>query len=166
MCMLPGRYQTREQLPSIWMCNQWQWRHNCSYYYNVRVPPSQCENEQTSFWGMMMYCGSKRAWRWVLDCWQLRQDLAQVLMSLERPRQTNLEEIICWEASLPGCEILCKLKKKNIFPELFINNWAKNTHRNVNNQALSACLLKHNFEGWTAEQTLRFCAVILLSGHG
>jgi hypothetical protein len=41
--------------------------------------------------------------------------------SLERPRQTNLEEIICWEASLPGCEILYKLKK-NIFSELFRDN--------------------------------------------
>ncbi len=60
-------------------------------------------------WGMAMCCGSKKAWWWVLDCWQWRQDLAQVLTSLERPHQTNLEEIICREASLPGCE--CKFKK-------------------------------------------------------
>ncbi len=43
-----ARYQTREQLQSIWMCDQWQWKHNCSYYYNVKVPPSQCEDEQTA----------------------------------------------------------------------------------------------------------------------
>ncbi len=35
---------------------------------------------------------------------------------------------------------------KNIFSELFSNNWAKNTCGDVANQALSACLLKRNFE--------------------
>ncbi len=35
--------------------------------------------------------------------WQWRQDLAQVLTLLEMPRQTNLEEIMRQEASLPGC---------------------------------------------------------------
>ncbi len=40
------------------------------------------------------------------------------------PHQTNLEEIIRRKVSLPGCEILCKLKK-NIFSEFFRDNWAK-----------------------------------------
>ncbi len=35
----------------------------------------------------------------------------QSLMSLARPLQTNLEDTIRWEASLPGCEMLCKWEK-------------------------------------------------------
>ncbi len=48
-------------------------------------------------------------WR-ILLCWQCRQDLAQAVMSLARPSQTNLEDTIHWEASLPGCKILNERK--------------------------------------------------------
>ncbi len=43
-------------------------------------------------WGMGIGCGSRRAWRWIMPCSQCRQNLAQLVMSLESLRQTNLEE--------------------------------------------------------------------------
>ncbi len=91
--MLPQNYQTREQLPSIWMCYQWQWEHNCSYYYNVTVPTSQCGEEQTACLGLLALKAGSRPGGNVVG---------------EAP---NLEEIIRREASLSGCEILYKLKK-------------------------------------------------------
>jgi hypothetical protein len=91
---------------------------------------------------MAMCCGSKQVWRRVLDCWQWRQDLTQVLTVLERPRKTNLEEIICQEASLPGCEILCKVKKK-----LFTNNWVKNVRGDVPQPSIELLLAETHFEG-------------------
>jgi hypothetical protein len=82
---------------------------------------------------------------------------------LERPRQTNLEEVIRREASLPGCEYCASLKQ--VFSKIFWNNWTENVSGDVANQALSACLSKGNFEGCTGEQAMRFCAAILLGGH-
>jgi hypothetical protein len=65
-----------------------------------------------------------------LDYWQRRQALAQVATSLERPCQTNLEEITCREASLSGCEILCKFKK-NVLSKFFWDNWMENASEEV-----------------------------------
>jgi hypothetical protein len=41
---------------------------------------------------------------------QCRQDFAQLVTSLTRQRQTNLEDTRHREASLPGWEMLCKCK--------------------------------------------------------
>ncbi len=46
--------------------------------------------------------GARRVWQWILPLWQARHPRAQAVTSLERPRHTNLDEIIQWEASLPG----------------------------------------------------------------
>ncbi len=52
--------------------------------------------------------GTRRVWRWILPCWQARHPRAQAVTSLERPRHTNLDEIIRWDASLPGWAALWK----------------------------------------------------------
>ncbi len=43
----------------------------------------------------------------------VKQDLAQLVMSLESPCQTNLEDTRHQEANLPRWEMLCKCKKKS-----------------------------------------------------
>jgi hypothetical protein len=70
------------------------------------------------------------------------------------------------KASLPGCEILCKFKKNTSFLNFSVTTGRKASRRDVANQALNACLLKRDFEWWTVKQMVRFCAAILLSGHG
>jgi hypothetical protein len=55
---------------------------------------------------------SRLVWRWILIRWQCGQDFAQLVMSLARLCQTNLENTRRREASLTGWERLCKCKKK------------------------------------------------------
>ncbi len=43
-------------------------------------------------WGMEVGCGSRWVWRWILLPSQCRQDFAQLVTSLARPCQTNLED--------------------------------------------------------------------------
>ncbi len=85
-------------------------------------------------------------------------------MSWERPRHTNLDEIIRQEASLPGVSNVVKMIK-NVFSEFEGNNWAKSACGNVSSQALSACLAESQFRGCVAQQTLSFWATVLLGGH-
>jgi hypothetical protein len=54
---------------------------------------------------------------------------------------------------------------KNIIPEVEGNNWAENASGNVTSQVLSACLVESQFEGYAAQQTLRFCEMVFLGGH-
>jgi hypothetical protein len=60
-------------------------------------------------------CISRRVWQWILLGWQSKQDFAQLLTSLARLHQTNLEDITRREASLPGWEMLCKCKKMSFW---------------------------------------------------
>ncbi len=131
-----------------------------------------CKGPTRSIWRwanyrreMGMGCGRRQVLPWILPCWQCMQDLAQLVMSLESPSQTNLEDVRWREASLPGWEILCKCKK-TFFSEFCWDNGVENSRWNIAIQALSACLSKHNFERWTAEQNLHIYAMILLSSHG
>ncbi len=84
-------------------------------------------------------CDLVRVWRWILLPWQCRQDFAQLITSLARLRQTNLEGTRRQEASLPGWEMLCKCQKKNVFSEFC---W---DFGNIANQALNACLSDSKF---------------------
>jgi hypothetical protein len=81
---------------------------------------------------MGMGCGSSRVWRWILLHWQCRQDFAQLVTSLARLRQTNLEDTRRQEASLPEWEMLCKCKK-NVFSEFCWDDGTKNSHGNIAN---------------------------------
>jgi hypothetical protein len=70
--------------------------------------------------------------------------------------------------SRPGGDIPGKAapnKSGRSIVQAFGDNWAKNTCRDVANQALSVCLSKSNFKGCTVKQALRFRTAILLSGH-
>ncbi len=51
-----------------------------------------------------MGIGSGRTlkWRWIFDCWQVAHSLAQAVISLLNPGQTNLEEMSLRVASLHG----------------------------------------------------------------
>ncbi len=60
---------------------------------------------------MGMGRGTRRVWWWILPRWQARHLRAQAVTSLERPRYTNLDEIIRREASLPGWVTLWKCSK-------------------------------------------------------
>ncbi len=78
-----------------------------------------CNGPTKSMWiweewrcGMGIGKGWSRTWQWILPCWQQRQDRVHAVMSLDGPRQTNLEETRRWEASLSGWEMLCKFKKE------------------------------------------------------
>jgi hypothetical protein len=51
--------------------------------------------------GMGMGRGTRHVWRWILPRWEARHQQALAVASLERPRHTNLDEIMPWEASLP-----------------------------------------------------------------
>jgi hypothetical protein len=112
---------------------------------------------------------TRRVWRWILPRWQARHPRAQAVMSLERPRHTNLNEIIrreasLREASLPGWATLWKWSKM-FFSEFEGNNWAKSASGNVSSQALSTCLAESQLKGCAAQQTLHFWATVLLGGH-
>jgi hypothetical protein len=80
--------------------------------------------------------------------------LAQAAALLTRLHQTYLEDTSRGQ---------CCAGEKNVFLEFFRYYWSKNACGYVTNQALSARLAKRNSE--TTEQTLRFLAAVLLSGH-
>jgi hypothetical protein len=50
--------------------------------------------------------------------------------------------------------------KENVFLKFFLHHWVENTCGDVANQVLSTCLSKSNGKELTAEQTLRFRAVV------
>jgi hypothetical protein len=77
-------------------------------------PTKSMRRWEKRHWGMGIGCGDRGAWRWILACWQWRQAHIQAVMSLGSPLQTNLEDTIRREASLPGCEILCKWEKMSL----------------------------------------------------
>ncbi len=64
----------------------------------------------------------------------------------------------------PGVSKIMKMSK-NIFSELEGDNWAENASGSVASQATSAYLAKSKFERCDAQQTLHFCAAILLGAH-
>ncbi len=59
-------YQTREWLPSIWMCDQWQWKWNCNHHYTARVPPNQCGDEKNGAqgWELAAVAGGRGGESW------------------------------------------------------------------------------------------------------
>jgi hypothetical protein len=88
-------------------------------------------------WRMGMHCGSMRAWQ-ILPCWQCRQDLAQLVTSLESPCQTNLEETRRWEVSLPGCEMCFCCPSKSPL------SWFDDQRNNLNGRTLTFYFLNLN----------------------
>jgi hypothetical protein len=106
------------------------------------------------------------AWQWILPCWQCRHDHAQVVMSLESSRQTNLEETRRQEASLPGCEILCKCKKMSFL------NFAGTMGRKTTDETLStwrwapACrnaILRDEPPSKCCVSVQQFCSTVMAS---
>jgi hypothetical protein len=81
-----------------------------------------------------------------LTRWQARHLQAQVVTSLERPRHTNLDEII---GEPPGVSNIVKMIK-NVFSEFEWDNWAKIDCGNISSQELSTCLAKSHFKGCAA----------------
>ncbi len=77
----------------------------CNHFCIVRAHQVNVEMSKPPL-GMGMGCGSRRVWQWILLHWQCRQDFAQLVTSLVRLCQTNLEDTRRKEASLPGWEML------------------------------------------------------------